>query len=221
MSEVIFRNAPNNLNVFKALFIRETSKIAKFRQRLVYSLLYYILVISLFSISISGSGFEINQNISLGIHFSAIMLSILLGAKDVFENDFQSGFIDQLKLIGVDNITIYSAITLANCLFLVAIFGLIAPLGLVVLNITEHIQEIFCATITFIISVSFIVYFASVLDLESRGGQFMLSLLVIPMVIPFMLISMLSITGANFLFLNIGLMLFVVYFGSYLGSKVI
>jgi len=219
MSRMALKNAPTNMGVFTLIFKKEISNISEIFTSSLYSLLYYLLVIVIFNISIGAN--ELNESTSIGIHFSAITLAILLSSKRLFIDDIKSGFLDQLKLTGVDQMVIYSAKSVANCLLVTFFYSFIFPIGILILNINDEIVSFYASSMIYTISASFIIFLLSLLGADANRADFLLPLLGLPFLIPLVIISIVGISTLNFFLLSVSLMMFFMFFCSYLGGKLI
>ena len=174
------------------------------RAGLVVVMSFFLLVISIFRIA----GGEISQQAALSIIFSAVILALMLSADDIILTDYKNGILEQLCLLTYIPEVIFIAKALIHSAVYCFGFILVSPIAFIFLGVMDSIEYgkfFICLTVVIFVS-TLVIMFTSSLILDARKN-FLLPLLSIPILLPSLIFSMLSLENDSYLFLVYALLL--------------
>ncbi len=187
----------NYISFFRQFIARDFQIAATQKHEIGLPLIFFVLVIILFPLSI-GPEVRLLSRIAPAIGWVAVILSLLLALPRMFAEDFENGWLEQLFLSGYPNILTVSARIMSFWLF----YGL--PLVLASWLLVPFFQfpfehwlvlakTLLCGSMLMTCLGSI----ASALILSSRKGSGVLSLLILPLLIPAIIFATAAIDAAS------------------------
>ncbi|MBJ7379506.1 MAG: heme exporter protein CcmB [Polynucleobacter sp.] len=174
----------NSLLTFWGLIQRDLRLALRRKSDTVSSLLFFVVVASLFPLGI-GPETNLLQRIAPGILWIAALLSAMLSLHRLFFEDYQDGTLDQLILSTLPLPIVSLAKMIAHWLSSGLLLTLIAPLLALQFNLDlDSIQILFLTLLLGTPLLSLIGAIGAALTLSARGGGVLLSLIILPLVIP-------------------------------------
>lgn len=171
----------------KALLKRELIIAYRHRTELLNPLLFFVIVVCLFPLSLNAQS-HLMQMIAPGIIWIAALLSILLSLDKLFRSDVADGFLDQLILSPHPLIALIFTKILAH--WLVTSFPIILLMPLLCLLLHLPSKEILMLCVTLILGtpvLSLIGAIFAALTVSLRANGLLLPLLVLPFYIPILI----------------------------------
>jgi heme exporter protein B len=160
---------------------QEIAQQIKSLSNVVQSLVFLFITTSIFAISVNIQ----DSQTSIGAIWICLIFAIILAGNNCFQRDFDDGTFQQLFLSGyIFEIIIFSKIIaswLVNCLPLIIILPIIA----LILKIDENlIPNLLIIAVIATLLINFIVAFGSSLTLSASATNCLLTILILPLLIP-------------------------------------
>lgn len=181
---------------FTQLIRRELSLIWQHKAELLQPVMFFLLVISLFPLSI-GPGAETLQKIAPGIIWVAAILSALMGLERLFRDDFIDGSLEQQMLSGISLPVL--ALGKVACHWLVSILPLvlISPLLALLLHLDWAMYQALLLTLLLGTPlISLVGAIAVALTLGLNKGGVLLALLLLPIFVPLLIFATAAVDAA-------------------------
>ncbi|MAU40928.1 MAG: heme exporter protein CcmB [Kordiimonas sp.] len=160
------------------------------------SVAFFIIVVSLFPLGI-GPEANILSRVSVGVIWVAALLACLLSLDRLFQADYEDGSLDQLVLSVMPLEMTVLAKSIAHWMTTALPLIVIAPLLSVFMNMpAEGMWPLLSAMLIGTPGLSFIGSIGAGLTLSLRRGGVLLSLLVLPLYIPFLIFGVMAVDAA-------------------------
>ena len=178
---------------FKSLLFREFFLSFKNIHSLVICFLFFLIGISVFSISIGNSNIT-ELNIGTSIIWVLFIFTLLLSIEQFFLKDYLDGSLKELILLGFSSDSIIIAKTLTIWVFLIFPLLFFFPFVGIMLGIKQKEIYVLLAAI-FISSPSLILIsiIGTLVTIESNSSKIMLVILILPFIIPILIFGVGSI----------------------------
>lgn len=183
---------------FKATLVRDLTLAWRQKVDVINPLFFYVLVISLFPISI-GPEPTMLARIAPGIICVAVLLATLLGVEKLFKQDFLDGTLEQQILSPVPFTLLVSAKILAHWLTTGVPMILVSPLLAAFLHLSSEV--LFAVMLTLVVVtplLSIIAAIGGALTVALQKGGILIALLVLPLNIPVMIFASSALDNASF-----------------------
>ncbi|GAB3027980.1 heme exporter protein CcmB [Bowmanella dokdonensis] len=169
-----------------------------YRQKaeLMQPLIFFLIVISLFPLGV-GPGPQTLQKIGPGVIWVAVLLSSLLGMERLFRDDFNDGWLEQMMLSGLPLSLVVLIKVAAHWLTCILPLLLVSPLLALFLNLTPPMYQALLLSLllgTPLLSLVGATGVALTLGLQ-RGGV-LLSLLLLPLLVPLLIFATSAVDAA-------------------------
>jgi heme exporter protein B len=159
------------------------------RSELIYSVWFFLLVISLFPLAVSPEK-PILQILAPGVIWVAALLATLLSATQLFANDFADGSLEQWLLSPRSPLGLVMLKVGAHWLITGLPLILLAPVaGLILYLPSEQILVLWVTLLLGTPSLSLVSAVAVALTLGLRQGGILLAILVLPLYIPVLIFA--------------------------------
>lgn len=166
------------------------------RAEVFQPLLFFVLVISLFPLGV-GPGPQTLQKVGPGIIWVAALLSALLGLDRLFRDDFNDGSLEQQMLSGASLSWLVLAKICSHWLVSIVPLILISPLLALFLNLTADMYWALLLTLLLGTPVISLVGAIGVgLTVSVQKGGVLLSLLLLPLLVPLLIIATSAVDAA-------------------------
>ena len=166
------------------------------RAEVFQPLLFFVLVISLFPLGV-GPGPQTLQKVGPGIIWVAALLSALLGLDRLFRDDFNDGSLEQQMLSGASLPWLVLAKICSHWLVSIVPLILISPLLAMFLNLTADMYWALLLTLLLGTPVISLVGAIGVgLTVSVQKGGVLLSLLLLPLLVPLLIIATSAVDAA-------------------------
>jgi heme exporter protein B len=186
----------NQLKMFFTLIKQEFLIHIKNLASLTHSLIFFLITASIFAI-LANIG---NAATALAIIWICLTFSILLACSGQFQSDFNDGTFEQLYLSGYVFEVIILAKILANWLFNIVPLIIFLPVIALILKIPNQlmINLILVATIASLL-INFLVSLGSALILSAKNTSSLLTILILPLLIPAIIFANSALSGGDLL----------------------
>lgn len=154
------------------------------RAEYIYALLFFVIVVTLFPLSITPNP-RLLQVIGPGIIWVAVLLSTTLALNHVFRDDYQDGSLEQMILSSQDLVFLMSLKLLAQWLIFVVPMIVIAPVLAFLLHLSSH--AIFVLISTLLLGSPILIFIGSVvaaLTVGLRNGGVLMIFILLPLYVP-------------------------------------
>lgn len=176
-------------NAFFAIIRRDLVLALRRRSEVANPLLFFILVITLFPLSI-GAQPNLLQDIAPGIIWVSALLAAMLSLDSLFRSDFDDGSLEQILLSPHPASIMVLAKVIAHWLVTGLPLLIVAPLLAVFLGMPNHALSILLLTLLLGTPVlSLIGAIGVALTVGLRRGGMILSLLVLPLYVPVLIFA--------------------------------
>lgn len=180
-----------------ALLKRELRCAFRKRIEIVNSLFFFILIVTLFSISLTNPEEKVLQTITPGIICVAILLSTLLSLERLFTDDFHDGSLEQLLLLPYPTPLLVLVKIFSHWLTAGLPLILVSPIVALLLSLgwdtwLVMVGVLFLSTP----ALSLIGAVGAALTVNLKKGSILLSLIIIPLYIPTLIFSAMAINLA-------------------------
>lgn len=168
----------------KSLLFREFFLSFKNTHSLIICLLFFVLGITIFTISIGNSSIT-ELNIGSSIIWVLFIFTLLLSIEQFFLKDYLDGSLKELVLLGFSSDLIIIAKTLTIWVFLIFPLLLFFPLVGIVLGI--KLKEIYIQLIAIFLSSPSLILLSiigTLVTIQSKSSKIMLTILILPFIIP-------------------------------------
>ena len=161
---------------------------------LTHCLAFFLITASIFAITTNIN----DQMIAIAVIWICLIFAILLSSNGQFQKDFEDGTFEQLYLSGYVFELIILAKILANWLFNVLPLIIILPIIAVILKVPNNLigDLILIASITSLL-INALVSFGASLTLSANSTSALLTILILPLLIPTIIFANLGI-GADY-----------------------
>ncbi len=174
---------------FMQLLQRDLLLALRRRSELVSPLVFFVLVISLFTLGSGASATTLGM-IAPGIFWVAALLAVLLGLEGIFRADFSDGSLEQLLLSGMPLSVLVLAKVTAHWLVTGLPLLLLAPLLSLMLRMHNDVVWVLMATLLLGTPVLSLVGAIGVaLTVGLRQGGVLLAVLVLPLYAPILIFA--------------------------------
>lgn len=173
---------------------------------LVQSLVFFLITISIFAITTN-----VNDTlIAIAIIWICLTFSILLSSNQQFQRDFDDGTFEQLYLSGYVFEIIILAKIFANWLFNTLPLIIILPIIALILKVpTNLFFDLIAISIIASLLINFMVSFASSLTLCANASSSLLTILVLPLLVPIIIFANTAFSGDFVISIKLLLAIFV------------
>ncbi len=156
---------------------------------------FFLTVLVLLPIGIGPDQLTL-QRLAPGILWITLLLSVLLSADRIFQQDYEDGSLDIMAMAPLPLELVVLAKAIAHWLSTSLPLSIVAPFLGVLLNLkTEIIWPLVIATMLGSIGLSFIASIGASLTLNLRRGGLLISILVLPLYVPILVFGMSACTG--------------------------
>jgi heme exporter protein B len=175
-----------------AIIKQELTISIKNASNLVQSLVFFLITISIFAITTNIN----DTNIAIAIIWICLTFAILLASNQQFQRDFDDGTFEQLYLSGyVFEIIILTKI-FANWLFNTLPLIVILPIIALILKVPSNLFfDLIAISLISSLLINFMVSFASSLTLCANSSSCLLTILVLPLLVPIMIFANTAFNG--------------------------
>ena len=175
--------------IFNLIVKRDLTIAFRHKDDMINPLLFFIIVITLFPLSI-GPETNLLARIAPGVIWVAALLAILLSLDRLFKNDYNDGSLEQLILSPYPLFIIVLAKVFAHWLITSLPLILVAPLLAVLLHLPESSYlALFLTLLLGTPVLSFIGAIGAALTVGIKKGGVLLSLIVLPLNIPVLIFA--------------------------------
>ncbi|KAB7696624.1 heme exporter protein CcmB [Plesiomonas shigelloides] len=172
-----------------AIIKRELKIAFRNSTEIVNPLLFFVIVITLFPLSI-GPEPKLLERIAPGIIWVAALLSSLLSLERLFKDDYLDGSLEQLMLLPVPLPLIVCAKVISHWLLTSLPLLILSPLIAVLLSLKPEVWLTMATTLLLgTPTLSFIGAIGAALTVGLRKGGVLLSLLILPLFIPVLIFA--------------------------------
>lgn len=189
-------NAVSPWAVVKQLIRRDLRVASRQRSDLLNPLIFLLIVVSLFPLGV-GPGPDILGRIAPGVIWVSALLSSMLGLERLFRDDFRDGALEQMLLLPVPvEISVVAKIVVHWLLTAVPVL-LITPLLALLLNLPLQAWGVLWLTLllgTPVLSAAGAIGVALTVSLNKGGA--LLSLLLLPLLIPLLIFATAAVEAA-------------------------
>ena len=185
------------MNIFIHTFIRDLKIYIKKPATFINPLLFFIISIFLFPLSIIPDS-KILITIAPGIIFVICMLSMLLSLNSIFHNDYENGILEQLVISQQPMALIILAKTSVNWILTGLPIILISP---IISNIFMIYNKNFILMLVLLIatpSLSLIGTMGASLTVGIKNSGMLLSLLILPLYVPILIFASQAVSQSYF-----------------------
>jgi heme exporter protein B len=184
-------------HAFFALIYRDLLIALRRRSEIANPLLFFVLVITLFPLSI-GANPQVLANIGPGIIWVAALLAALLSLDNLFRSDFDDGSLEQILLSPHPHSILVLAKVTAHWLVTGLPLLIMAPLLALFLGLSQHSITVLLLTLLLGTPVlSLIGAIGVALTVGLRRGGMILSILVMPLYVPVLIFASTAVTMSS------------------------
>ena len=189
-----------NRNFFLKLIINlrcELLAIFRFYQELIYPLLFLILAIVLFPLSISADPMLLKK-ISAGIFWIVVLFLVLLMLDQLFRNDWKDGDLEQLILLPNELSVVLFVKLLVFCLVISVSLFLVTPI--LSLSLFIPVMALKTLYLTILLGTPTLIFLGGIaraLTLGLRHSGLLIVLIIIPFYIPVLIFASSAVSLAN------------------------
>lgn len=175
---------PNTLLIMRSIVRRDLSLALRRKNDSLSALFFFVVVASLFPLGI-GPEPKLLAQIAPGMLWIAALLAAMLSLNRLFAEDYADGTLDQLILVVIPLPLAVLSKTMAHWMSSGLLLTLASPILAIQFNLDgQSIAILFLSLLIGTPLLSLIGSIGSALTLATRGGGMLLSLLVLPLVIP-------------------------------------
>ncbi|RUO37385.1 heme exporter protein CcmB [Aliidiomarina shirensis] len=182
--------------VFKQLIRRDIRVASRQRSDLLNPLIFLLIVVTLFPLGV-GPGPDILSRIAPGVIWVSALLSSMLGLERLFRDDFRDGALEQMLLLPVPiEISVLAKIVVHWLLTAVPVL-VITPLLALLMNLPIQAWGVLWLTLllgTPVLSAAGAIGVALTVSLNKGGA--LLSLLLLPLLIPLLIFATAAVEAA-------------------------
>lgn len=183
-------------NQLFAVFKRDLSLAYRQRAELMQPLVFFLMVVTLFPLSIGPSP-QTLQLVSGAVFWVAAILSLLMGMDRLFRDDFLDGSLEQITLTSAPLYLIVLVKVFAHWIVHIVPLLLLSPLLALFLNMTINMYiGLLCTLILGTPTISLIGAIGVALTLGLQRSGVLVSLLLIPLFIPLLIFATSAIDSA-------------------------
>lgn len=182
---------------FKAILLRDLKISLRHSDDILNPLLFFIIVITLFAISV-GAMPNTLKTIAPGVIWVAALLSTLLSLERLFKNDYQDGTLEQLLLSPCPVFILVLAKIFAHWLVTSLPLILLAPLLAMMMNL--HPDGYLALFLSLLIGTPILSLLGAIgvaLTVALKKGGVLLSLLILPLYIPVLILATAAVDAAT------------------------
>jgi len=173
----------------RGLFVRELTLASRNLSEQVNSLWFFLTVIVLFPLAI-GPDMVMLARIAPGVCWVAALLAMLLTMGGLFQDDWRDGSLDQLRLLPIQLSVIVLVKIVVNWLVTGLPLLLLSPIvGLLLGMSVKNTGLLFLTLLVGTPTLSLLAAPCAALTVSLRRGGVLLSLLVLPMIIPVLILA--------------------------------
>lgn len=177
------------MNIYLSTLVRELKISIRNPSGLINPLLFFIVTISLFPLSISPEA-KILSEIAPGIIWVAAMLSVLLSLNTIFHYDFDNGILEQLSISHYSTALVILIKSFSHWILTGLPIVLLSPLmGLFLFLDENSIQVLMLTLLIGTPSLSLIGTIGASLIVGIRSAGMLLALLILPLYIPILIFA--------------------------------
>jgi heme exporter protein B len=177
------------MNIYLSTLVRELKISIRNPSGLINPLLFFIVTISLFPLSISPEA-KILSEIAPGIIWVAAMLSVLLSLNTIFHYDFDNGILEQLSISHHSTALVILIKSFSHWILTGLPIVLLSPLMGLFLFLNENsIQVLMLTLLIGTPSLSLIGTIGASLIVGIRSAGMLLALLILPLYIPILIFA--------------------------------
>jgi heme exporter protein B len=177
------------MNIYLSTLVRELKISIRNPSGLINPLLFFIVTISLFPLSISPEA-KILSEIAPGIIWVAAMLSVLLSLNTIFHYDFDNGILEQLSISHHSTALVILIKSFSHWILTGLPIVLLSPLmGLFLFLDENSIQVLMLTLLIGTPSLSLIGTIGASLIVGIRSAGMLLALLILPLYIPILIFA--------------------------------
>jgi heme exporter protein B len=174
----------NTMQIFKAVFKRDIMLYTRRQSETCLPFIFFIMIVSIFSISM-GSSTTLLADFAGPILWVGALLSILLSAESLYRMDYESGYLEQLVLNPLPLHFLLFAKMLAHFLGIGLPILIMAPILGIILHLPiACLSALFFSFLIGIPALCFITSIGSAIIVSLQRGGLLLSILLIPLIIP-------------------------------------
>lgn len=156
---------------------------------------FFLTVLVLLPIGIGPDQFTL-QRLAPGILWITLLLSVLLSADRIFQQDYEDGSLEIMTMASLPLELVVLAKTLAHWLSTSLPLAIAAPFLGVLLNLkTQTIWPLLVAMMLGSVALSLIAGIGASLTLDLRRGGLLISILVLPLYVPVLVFGISASTG--------------------------
>jgi heme exporter protein B len=177
------------MNIYLSTLVRELKISIRNPSGLINPLLFFIVTIALFPLSISPEA-KILSEIAPGIIWVAAMLSVLLSLNTIFHYDFDNGILEQLSISHHSTALVILIKSFSHWILTGLPIVLLSPLMGLFLFLNENsIQVLMLTLLIGTPSLSLIGTIGASLIVGIRSAGMLLALLILPLYIPILIFA--------------------------------
>jgi len=185
------------MNIYLSTLVRELKISIRNPSGLINPLLFFIVTISLFPLSISPEA-KILSEIAPGIIWVAAMLSVLLSLNTIFHYDFDNGILEQLSISHHSTALVILIKSFSHWILTGLPIVLLSPLmGLFLFLDENSIQVLMLTLLIGTPSLSLIGTIGASLIVGIRSAGMLLALLILPLYIPILIFASSAISQSQ------------------------
>src|SRR6056300_387589 len=185
------------MNISLSTLVRELKISIRNPSGLINPLLFFIVTISLFPLSISPEA-KILSEIAPGIIWVAAMLSVLLSLNTIFHYDFDNGILEQLSISHHSTALVILIKSFSHWILTGLPIVLLSPLmGLLLFLEENSIQVLMLTLLIGTPSLSLIGTIGASLIVGIRSAGMLLALLILPLYIPILIFASSAISQSQ------------------------
>jgi heme exporter protein B len=195
------------------LFKNELSLRLRNSGDIVQPLFFFVLLASLFPLSLPASKHELLQLIAPAVIWLTAVLAMLLSLDSIFKTDYQDGTLEQLIVSDQSLIAMIIAKVMAHWVMSGLLISLLSPVVAYALSMSDvQIMALLLSLMVGTLSISLVGALGSALTLAASQSGVLIALLVLPLYIPVLIFgaglvsdasSFASITGPIYMLLAI------------------
>jgi len=185
------------MNIYLSTLVRELKISIRNPSGLINPLLFFIVTISLFPLSISPEA-KILSEIAPGVIWVAAMLSVLLSLNTIFHYDFDNGILEQLSISHHSTALVILIKSFSHWILTGLPIVLLSPLmGLFLFLDDNSIQVLMLTLLIGTPSLSLIGTIGASLIVGIRSAGMLLALLILPLYIPILIFASSAISQSQ------------------------
>ena len=175
---------------------RETRLIFRQSKQLINAVMFFLMIMIFFPLTMPAD-IELLRKFAPGLVWIAILLSMLLSAERLFQQDYEDGVIEQWLLSGYPLYGFIFAKTVVHWVFILFSILLLSPLLMVLFNFNRFemislLLSLICGTP----ALFFLCALAAVFGAGVKQKGVFMALIVLPLTIPVMIFGSSTLTAA-------------------------